>query len=133
MASILVCAYDGGVTVTLDKWDWTALTIDGYTKDLTNGTYKSGFHAGGTAFHATAKPHTVGNTNVWAPAVLKADNYVYIFSQYCVLNSDTEILDLYGSINVVPLASYNPNAKFDSSPFAFSQIHMTGIFQLGKG
>lgn len=127
MADINISESNGLYTISLDKWEWTGLTV--------NGTNVPAVNQGNIQFQSspTEGPiHFVATANQYID-IVNPGNMLYMRNSddtktyMCVISySETSnTVTLNGHINTLPFAFSEDQA----SPIGFSQGRMTGTFQ----
>ncbi|WP_257325649.1 hypothetical protein [Pseudoalteromonas rhizosphaerae] len=129
MADINISENNGLVSITLDRWEWTGLTVNGDPINKTKGPIQFQYNQanpGPIHFVATANQYIV---------LFNEGNLLYMKSAdglktyLCLISyqetEDPKVVTLHGVIHTLDFVI--PQAK--NSPLGFSQGRMTGTFQ----
>lgn len=133
MADINISEHDGLFSITLDKWEWTGLTVNGDpVSPINQGDVQFQYNqrsAGTIHFTATANQYIV---------LVNPANLLYMKSSdgektyICMISyqetEDPKVVSLHGLIHTLDFEL--PFAK--NSPLGFSQGRMTGTFQIAS-
>ena len=115
-------------SITLDKWEWTGLTVNGTSVPSSQGDIQFEFNQaspGNIHFVATANQYIdlVNPGNTMYIKGVENDTYMCLISYQETANP--KVITLYGILAIIPA----PVPGAVNGPITFSQGRMTGSFQ----